>query len=638
MTDFDLSAIRRSLLSGDGQGRRLDRRRQQLDLGNAARNRRVRGVVDQVVSANKELADMQSMAERVGVSFKDLQGIKFGAAIAGLSDSDINSDLEKSASLLNDAQRNANTLSKAFEANGLSIRNSNGQLITENQLLQNAADLVRRAQTPQDQIAIAQMLGFTKEWVPLLEQGARAIAGLGEEARQAGAVIDDETVKRAADFDAEWRKSSVAFEANMKAALSGLLPIIDDLIDQASKFIGSFDSKAIQQAADENLKQFRDATGVPDSGGIHIDTDNLSRALQVWQDSPIFSLETWREFGRAFSSSIQLLSPEDLKWLQGSGSAISDTSPQALLAGASTQNFWGTQLAALQGMSGDLSGVGGFTKIPGRNDDSKDAVDRAIDSLRKHTEQQLADAQAVGLGDAALARFRATAAETAAVQANGGEEDDVAIATQLKGIYGSDVPAALASSEASALRLNTAFRGLSSSIENDMVNGLTDILSGAKSASQGFADLEAAVVKAIEQMIIKITIVELLMRALQSTFSGFSGVRGAWREWYTACRQRLGACLLGGSVGSIRKGRRARHRREPDHRADGAVRRGWSGGDHAAAPRLRRQIGCRGGWRGRRGECDCQCAERAGRSSIAGLACGFERQCQRRCHPEKARQ
>jgi hypothetical protein len=217
-------------------------------------------------------------------------------------------------------------------------------------------------------------------------------------------------------------------------------------------------------------------------------------------------------------------------------------------------------------------------------------------------------------------------------------QDDVAIATQLKGIYGSDVPAALASSEASALRLNTAFRGLSSSIENDMVNGLTDILSGAKSASQGFADLEAAVVKAIEQMIIKITIVEPLMRALQSTFSGFSGVRGAWREWYTACRQRLGACLLGGPVGSVRKWRRARHRREPDHRADGAVRRGRSGGDHAAAPRLRRQIGCRGGWRGRRGECDCQCAERAGRSSIAGLACGFERQCQRRCHPEKARQ
>jgi hypothetical protein len=91
----------------------------------------VRSVVDQVVSANKELADMQSMAERVGLSLKDLQAIKFGGAIAGLSDSDMNGGLEKSAQLLNDAQRNANTLSKAFEANGLSIRNANGQLISE---------------------------------------------------------------------------------------------------------------------------------------------------------------------------------------------------------------------------------------------------------------------------------------------------------------------------------------------------------------------------------------------------------------------------------------------------------------------------------------------------------------------------
>ena len=99
-------------------------------------------------------------------------------------------------------------------------------------------------------------------------------------------------------------------------------------------------------AADENLKQFRDATGVPDSGGFHIDTGNLARALQVWQDSPIFSLETWREFGRAFSSSVQLRGPEDLKWLQGSGSAVSDTSPQALLAGASSENFWNAQLCS----------------------------------------------------------------------------------------------------------------------------------------------------------------------------------------------------------------------------------------------------------------------------------------------------
>jgi hypothetical protein len=57
-------------------------------------------------------------------------------------------------------------------------------------------------------------------------------------------------------------------------------------------------------------------------------------------------------------------------------------------------------------------------------DDVNDAVDRAINSMTRHIEQQKADAQAVGLGAAALAEFRTQAAETAAVQANGGKETE----------------------------------------------------------------------------------------------------------------------------------------------------------------------------------------------------------------------
>jgi len=523
----------------------------------------VQGIVNQVVDANKELAGMQTLADRVGLSLKDLQGIKFGGAIAGLTDNQINSGLEKSAELLNDAQRNANSLSKIFDANGLSIKNANGQLISENQLLQTAADLIRKASTPQDQVAIAQMLGFTKEWIPLLEQGSTAIGGLGDEAKKAGALIDDATIQRASDFDAQWRKSSVEFSTYMKAALSGLLPIVDDLIQGAGKFIASIDKGKIQQHADQALAGLGEATGIPDAAGIKIDGESMKRAVQIFESSSAFSLDTWRQMGAAFSASIQLIGPEEIKWLQGVQAALHDTSPAALLSGASQQNFWDQEFGALKGMSADASGAGlsGATKIPSK-DTGGDAVDRAINQLRKHTEQQLADAQAVGLGDAALASFRATAAETAAVQANGGKEteaqaqkfaelrdqaagaadalarakvasqidfgnktmllssDDVAIANQLKGIYGNDVPAALASSQAAALRLNTTFKSLSSAIENDVTNGLVDIVSGTKTASQGFADLAAAVEKSLEQMVIKMLIVEPIMRSLQSSLSG----------------------------------------------------------------------------------------------------------------------
>ena len=203
---------------------------------------------------------------------------------------------------------------------------------------------------------------------------------------------------------------------------------------------------------------------------------------------------------------------------------------------------------------------------PDPKSDQNDHVDSAYNTLEKHTEQQIADTQAIGLGDAALAAFKAEAAETSAVLANGGKEtdaqvdkfsdlkdaaeaaagalakakvastidvgrqtaflssEDVSIASQLKGIYGNDVPAALASTEAAAIRVNSAFKTVSSSIESGLTTGLTDIVSGTKSVSQGFTEMGNSILKAIEQMIIKLTIVQPLMSALQGTMTGNGGI------------------------------------------------------------------------------------------------------------------
>ncbi|MGB3490770.1 MAG: hypothetical protein WBA62_21995 [Xanthobacteraceae bacterium] len=154
-----------------------------------------------------------------------------------------------------------------------------------------------------------------------------------------------------------------------------------------------------------------------------------------------------------------------------------------------------------------------------KHEEAADAVDRAINSVSRHVEQQKAEAAAVGLGAAALAAFRVQAAETAAVQANGGKEtaeqasrfaqlkveagaaadalarakvnnaisrgsqtallspEDVQIANQLKDIY-PDVATALGSVEASALRTNDALRQYSD-VSRDASKGfIHDILSG----------------------------------------------------------------------------------------------------------------------------------------------------------------
>ena len=522
--------------------------------------------MDAIKNANKDLADLASQSDRLGLSLKDLQGIKLGAGIAGLTDSQTNQGLEKSAQLLNDAGRNANSLSKELDANGISIHNANGQLISENQLLSIAADLVSRARNPQDAAAIAQMLGFTKEWVPLLAQGSEAMNALGDNAKAAGAVIDDETIQRASEFDAKWRASSVLFTTNMKAALADLLPFIDDLIDKAAQFAKFFNRQSVQLASDESFKQFNEATGIPESGVIQIDTGKLHDGIQEWASSPIFSIGTWTNFGRALWGGFSAMSTEKAAdTLPGfaASQVVEPSYPTSDQMNLAFKKYWKPKDAA-QDAAQDANDPQNFSKVAAK-DTANDSVDRAINTLTRHTQQQIADTQAVGLGDAALANFRATAAETAAVQANQGKEtdaqkasflaardaataaadafakakvatqidfnsktaflstEDVAIATQLKGIYGNDVPKALDSTYAAAIQLNTAFKSISTGIESGLVTGLTDIVTNTKSVSAGFTEMGQAIIKALDQALIKMLIVEPIMKSLQGLAGGFLG-------------------------------------------------------------------------------------------------------------------
>jgi hypothetical protein len=98
-------------------------------------------------------------------------------------------------------------------------------------------------------------------------------------------------------------------------------------------------------------------------------------------------------------------------------------------------------------------------------------------------------------------------------------DQDVKIAQQLASIYGNDVASALNSSYAAAITLNDALRGTSAALSNDLTSGLTDIVSGSKSAKDGVKDMAASIIRDMEQIIIKLTVVGPLMRALQTGFN-----------------------------------------------------------------------------------------------------------------------
>lgn len=146
------------------------------------------------------------------------------------------------------------------------------------------------------------------------------------------------------------------------------------------------------------------------------------------------------------------------------------------------------------------------------------------DGLTREVATQKAEmsglATEAGIAADALAKARAVSQIDFASKTAFLSQDDVSIAQQLKGIYGNDVPAALSSTYAASIRVNNAFKQISSAIEGSLTTGLADIVDGTKSVGQGFADMSKVVIRAIEEMIIKITVVQPLMAALQSAVGG----------------------------------------------------------------------------------------------------------------------
>lgn len=197
-----------------------------------------------------------------------------------------------------------------------------------------------------------------------------------------------------------------------------------------------------------------------------------------------------------------------------------------------------------------------------------DQYDRAIEALQKHTARLQADTQAVGLGVGALEEFRAktaliTAAQQAGIPVQGetakrideiaraagaaGEalararvqseikfgagtmflsQEDVQIAQQLRGIYGDDVPAAMASSQAAALRLVDANREIAATVSGSLTASIADAIDGTKTAEQAFASFAKSTLRAIEEVIIKLLVVGPLMRSLQGGLGGLGNLFG----------------------------------------------------------------------------------------------------------------
>jgi hypothetical protein len=503
----------------------------------------LRSFIDYAGQQSQQLVDLSDHAALAGVSVKELQETLFAARSAGVSDKDFFAGLDKISSDLVQANQGATEFGRLFEANGLKIKDQNGQLISTKQALADIMTLTENA-APAVQQRIAGIVGVSASWIPFLKEGADQFAAQKQAAEDLGVVIDDATIAKAQQFNAQWKQAVATWDLQFKASLASILPLLTQAATLASSILN----------------------------GIGSVTGSIGRWLTPDEDKSKAQLNAQIDDAFRLRDALQQLGQID----QNSLSGIVKGRQTATLAGllGLPEDATITQVDQLIDKLGKLyDGAGparlnvtpsiSSTVLPSTG--SKDDIDRTTDAIERQIAKMQADAEAAGQGARSLEELRVEAqlyaaaeragktdleqyadqfknlAERAGLAAEqlakakvaadikfGGNtaflsQDDVTIASKLKDVY-PDVTSALNSSEAAQLRFNSAVRGFTSTAENDLVNGLTDISMQQKSIGQGAADMATSFERAIEQMIWKITVVEPLLRSLQSLINSVGGL------------------------------------------------------------------------------------------------------------------
>jgi len=190
-----------------------------------------------LVKSSIDAADQLSKTSTiVGVAIDDLSGLKHAAELSGVEFSELEADLIKFNKTTASAFEGVGKGAEAYEALGISVKNTDGTLKNNYQLIQEISEQFQQMEDGAQKAALAQDLfgrGGAK-LIPLLNGGAEGLADFREEAERLGLVLDQETGKAAEEFNDNLDRLTKNVTGLGNQIAADLLP---ELVDISSAFL-----------------------------------------------------------------------------------------------------------------------------------------------------------------------------------------------------------------------------------------------------------------------------------------------------------------------------------------------------------------------------------------------------------------
>lgn len=189
------------------------------------------GAVAAVKGTINTLDNLSKTSQKIGVPVEQLSALRHAASLSDVSVESLDKGIAKLARNMVEAAQGSETPKRAFEALGISVRNSDGSFKSMGELLPDIAEKFSRMPDGPVKTALAmQLLGRAgADLIPLLNSGKAGLLDMTNEARQLGLVIGAETGAQAEAFNDNLTRLGAVLRGVLIQTVANILPALANL-------------------------------------------------------------------------------------------------------------------------------------------------------------------------------------------------------------------------------------------------------------------------------------------------------------------------------------------------------------------------------------------------------------------------
>ena len=187
-----------------------------------------------------------------GIATDKLQEYRYAAELVDVSTDTLTNSMAKNIKSMSSAAKGTGATAEAYKKLGIEVKNSDGSLRDSQEVYWELIDALGQVDNETERDAMAmQILGKSaQELNPLIEAGSARMAELGQQARDAGAVLSQDSLESFGAFDDQLQYLKVNAEAAKNALGTALLPMLTSLATTGNSMLTDFTKSLVDANGD----------------------------------------------------------------------------------------------------------------------------------------------------------------------------------------------------------------------------------------------------------------------------------------------------------------------------------------------------------------------------------------------------